>query len=188
MSIDIKKINWKIYFEDANKVDADAFFRGFASWIENSEEVFVDVAEYKHVHDGPITVLIGHLCDYWLDGTFRRRGLLYNQRQNFEGDNRAQIRKSLFALINAAERVSAEEEFGGVGFKADELTFTINDRLIAPNTAETFAEISEQINADINKSGMFELIHNDDPKQRFSITLKAEEDLSVADLKSKLAS
>ena len=181
--MNIKKINWKIYLDNEDKVEPEAWFRGFAHWIEDSPEVFVDAADYEHVQDGPLTVLVGHYCDYWLDHTGRRKGLLYNQRQNFEGDNKAQIQKSLKALLDTAERINNDKEFGEVQFNTAELTFMINDRLIAPNTAETFETVKKQLGEVL---GEVEITHNDNPRERFSVTVKTGGAGSIKELATKL--
>ena len=58
---DLQRINVKLYLEDPTALSAKETFRIFNSWIPTTpDEVLIDVADYSHVPDGPVTLLVGH--------------------------------------------------------------------------------------------------------------------------------
>lgn len=183
--MDIQKINWKAFVQDPSAADPDAFFKVFNTWIPDSPEIFVDVADYQHAHDGPLTALIGHYADYWLDAADRRVGILYNRRLPADGSNAEKLQSSLRDLLRACARLERDPEFGGrLKFRTDELLFMINDRALAPNTPETFAAVRPDLEgvltAVLGKNG-FDLEHPAQPKKRFAvkITLRPSPDLGT---------
>ena len=179
----LQKIHWKIYFKDPSEARPDDFFRVFNTWIPDSPEIFIDVADYQHVHDGPITLLAGHYADLMLDDTDRRRGFLYARKQPMEGNNAAKISESFKAFTKACRRLSDDPLFeGGLSFKTDEILFTINDRALAPNTSATFQGVKPDLETFFSAllgKGNFTLIHQDDPKQRFSVIISAKKELPI---------
>ncbi len=173
--MDIQKINWKIYIENPDKTRPDDFFKVFNSWIPASPEIFIDVADYQHVQDGPLTVLVGHDADYWLDATDRRVGLLYNHRQPMEGSNAQKLQRTFVDALSAARRLEREAELGGrIRFRTDEFLFLINDRGLAPNTGQTYTGLKpdmEEWAAGIFGKNSFSLDHQSQPQKRFSVKI-----------------
>ncbi|MBI4178603.1 hypothetical protein HY522_04145 [bacterium] len=188
--MDIQKINWKVFLEDPAPADPDIFFRVFNTWIPDSPEIFVDVADYRHVHDGPLTALIGHHTDYWLDETDGRRGLLYNRRTRTEGSNKSKLTKSLRDILSACRRLEADPAFGGkLRFSGKELLFLINDRAIAPNTPETYRAVKpdlEEILARAAGGAESALEHLADDRRRFSVKIKFERPQNLGEMISRL--
>jgi len=96
----------------------------------------IDVTDYEHVPDGPGTVLITHEANFSMDATAGRPGLLYQRKQPLPGDFKDRLATTLRHTLLAAARL---ETHPGLKFRTDELTIKIADRLLAPNTSETFA-------------------------------------------------
>ena len=71
------KLQVKLYAEDTT-LDGEAYIPLFHGWIRDSAmpELLIDVADYRHVPDGPGVALIGHESDYFLDFQDGRPGLL----------------------------------------------------------------------------------------------------------------
>lgn len=166
--MNLQKIQWKIYFDAASKPDPAEFFRVFNSWIPNSPEIFVDVADYKHVHDGPAVLLYGHTTDYALDLTDRRPGLLYSRKGEMEGTNGDKLKKTFVELCRSALKLPMQ-------FSTADFKFLVNDRALAPNNTQTF----EAIKGDLDKfcQKIFgpqgtTLKYIADPKQRFTVSIQ----------------
>ena len=85
MAINLQNIQWKLHLDESAVGTPHEWFKAFAPWIPDSPEVFVDVADYAHVEDGPVVFLSGHNVCYSLDSAGRRHGLLYERRQPAEG-------------------------------------------------------------------------------------------------------
>jgi hypothetical protein len=119
----------------------------FHKWIQNKTmpELLIDVADYKHVPEGPGVMLIGHDADYSLDETDGRLGLLYNRKVEVEGDALQQAFTSAHAAVRVLE--STEAFAGRLQFSTTELEVILNDRLLFPNTDETWAAVSPALEA-----------------------------------------
>ncbi len=172
--MDLQKINWKLFVTDPSPASPDIFFRVFNTWIPNSPEVFIDVADYSHVQDGPLTALIGYDEDYWLDAADRRLGLLYNRRTPMDGTNADKLSATLQSVLRAAKRLEDDAAFKGkLKFRTDELLFIVNDRALAPNTRETFEAVRPDIERAVGHlfGNSPKLDHLADPRRRFSVKI-----------------
>ena len=186
----LQKINWKLFFKNQSAVEPDDFFRLFNSWIADSPEIFVDVADYQHVHDGPVTLLVGHYADFAIDDSDRRRGLLYSQKRGGEGSHGDQLKSSLTALLKGALRLTSDSVFGGkLFFHTNELKLVVNDRALAPNTKETYQLLKpelESLAATLFGAGSYTLSLDSNPKQRFSVVIQSPKDPGLSPLLSRL--
>lgn len=190
MPINLQKINWKLYLDDPSSADPEKFFKVFNAWIPASPDIFVDVADYRHVHDGPLTVLIGHHEDYWLDATGRRIGLLYNRRQPMEGTNQEKLTSTLRSVLTAALRLEGAPEFEGkVRCRTDEFLFMINDRALAANTAGTWNEVKPDLDRVLTRAlggNIYTLEHHPEAKQRFTVKVSTDRPLPLQALLKNL--
>lgn len=173
--MDLQKINWKFFFENPQAARPEDFFKVFNTWIPGSPEIFIDVADYKHVHDGPLTVLIGHYTDYSLDATNRRLGFLYNSKRPLEGSQEERLAGSLKEFIKSCNRLTSDPIFKGkLKFNPKELQLMINDRALAPNSQETFKTIEGVLKKVVSKvvgHSDFSLKHLGYPKRRFAVSI-----------------
>lgn len=188
--MNIQKINWKVFIADPSSADPSVFFKVFNTWIPESPEIFVDVADYRHVHDGPLTALIGHDEDYWLDASGRRPGLLYNRRTPMEGTNEEKIKTTLGSTIKACRRIEQDPAFGGkIRFRTNEFLFLINDRGAAPNTKEAYGEVKPEIEKVLGRvldGQSFSLEHLSDPKQRFGAKITLPKEVPIQNLLTRI--
>ena len=61
-SMELQHVNVKLLLANPDAVDLAPLFPIFNSWIQNQapSELLLDIADYRHVPDGPGVVLIGH--------------------------------------------------------------------------------------------------------------------------------
>ena len=77
------KIGIKRMFDVFN-VDLELFIPIFHEWIRNnkiSNHIMIDVADYKHIPDGPGIMLIAHEGNFSIDLENGKAGLLYTRKQ-----------------------------------------------------------------------------------------------------------
>src|SRR5213595_1738284 len=119
----IQHVRVKIFASEA-AIDLGDAIPVFHRWIQDRlcPEMLIDVADYRHVPDGPGVMLIGHEANYSLDNTKGRLGLLYSRKQEGGG---------------------AQENLRQA-FDAGECEFSINDRLLAPNQEETYIALKPE--------------------------------------------
>ena len=188
--MDLQNIQWKIHLDGSQAPNPHEWFKVFATWIPDSPEVFVDVADYSHVQDGPVIFLSGHNVAYTLDATNRRLGLLYERRQPAEGSNAEKLNESLTSTLKHAALLEADAGFADrPKFLAGDIKFIVNNRGIAPNNDATFATLKPELEALLNKvysAGAYTLTREFDSRQRFMVHVKAKAAVSVTEALKKL--
>jgi hypothetical protein len=144
--MDAKRVNVKVFAESGARVAQKELIPVFHGWIQRGvikDELLIDVTDYEHVVNGPGVMLIGHESQYGLDESKGRLGLLYSQRRaRVDGGFEQALRYSLRQALHACSLLQKEEALGGrLKFNAQELLVRINDRLLAPNTPETWKAV-----------------------------------------------
>ena len=187
--MNVQHINFKIFIENPETVNLADYSAVFTSWIQKQafEELLIDVADYLHVHNGPGIMLIGHEADYSLDNRAGRLGLLYNRKAQLDGTTHAKLAQAARAALTAAQIL---EEENGLEFNTSEVQIIINDRLLVPNTAESFEALESDVRVFFNKlysDADFTLAHQSDPRERFTINVQTESRFGVETLLKNLA-
>ena len=173
--MDVQHVNVKIFAQQPVLMDQADAIPVFHRWIQNkvTGELLIDVADYRHVPNGPGIMLIAHEAHYALDSTDGRLGLLYNRRLAAEGSTQAKLQQAYDAALATARRLEEEPEFRGkLKFHPGDIEVIFNDRLITPNTDETFAALEPELNAFFNElwgAGTFELERTGEPRDRLRV-------------------
>lgn len=186
--MNLQHINIKFNLENPEAVNLADYGAVFNSWIQQQrlEELLIDVADYLHVHHGPGIMLIGHEADYSLDNRAGRLGLLYNRKAQLEGTNQAKLAQAVRAALIAAQILEKEN---GLKFNAQEVQVIVNDRLLVPNTAETFNVLEPDLKILLERlyaGANYVLTHNADPRERFTIDVKVGSTFDVDPLLNNL--
>ena len=144
----MQHVNVKIFAQLPAPADLSPALTVFHRWIQEGafEELLIDVADYRHVPAGPGVILVGHEANYSLDNRAHRLGLLYNRKAPAGGGDEENVAQALRAALNACRRLEGEPEFQGrLVFDSGEIEIVVNDRHLAPNTDETFAQLRPAI-------------------------------------------
>ncbi len=110
--------------------------------------LLIDVADYQHVHHGPGILLAAHEGNFYTDEGEGRLGLLYQRKQPIAGANglRERLAAVFGAALQACERLENDPSLAGrLKFRTDEVVFRIHDRLLAPNTPETYRAVEPEL-------------------------------------------
>lgn len=187
--MNIQHVNIKFCLENPETVKLADFAAVFNTWIQRQrlEELLIDVADYLHVHNGPGIMLIGHEADYSLDNRAGRLGLLYNRKEQIEGTTPEKLAQATRAALIAAQILEKEN---GLKFNGSEVQIVVNDRLLVPNTAETFAALQADFRSFFNQlygGAEYSLSHHDDRRERFTVNVKTETTFDVDTLLKNLA-
>jgi hypothetical protein len=179
----LQHVNVKIFVAGDLAVDLERFIEVFHRWTAEQlmAELLIDVADYRHVPHGPGVVLVGHEADYALDNAGGRFGLLYNRKAPLEGTNADRFRQALRSAAHACELLETEfADAGPLQFSRQEFELFINDRAIAPNTAETFAACKADLEAFLQTTlghDDFTIDHQSDPRRRFGVAVTSSQPL-----------
>ena len=187
--MNIQHINIKFYLEDPESVNLADFAAVSNTWIQQQrlEELLIDVADYLHVHNGPGIMLIGHEADYSLDNRAGRLGLLYNRKEQVEGTTEEKLVQATRAGLTVAQILESEN---GLKFNGSEVQVIINDRLLVPNTVETFTTLEPDLRSffdQLYNGEGYSLSHNDDRRERFTVNVKTESKFDVDTLLKNLS-
>ena len=145
---EFQHINCKVFAVEGAHVDWPKLIPVFHRWIREQSlpGLLLDVADYAHVPAGPGMMIIGHDAHYAVDDRQNRLGLLYNRRTALEGSNRDRIAQAYDAALDAARKLESEPEIGDrLRFDESQVEIWVNDRLLAPNTPETFAAFEPEV-------------------------------------------
>jgi len=184
--MELQHINLKFYIENPESLDLEKFHGVFNSWIQRSltDDLLVDIAEYLHVHNGPGIMLIGHNANYSFDNTAGRLGLLYNRKELVDGTNRQKLAQAAHAVLSAMRILEKENR---VHFIGNEVQLIVNDRLVAPNTAETFVALKDDFESffgTLFKGSNVTLVHSSlsEPRARFTIDVRSASAFDIQSL------
>jgi hypothetical protein len=151
----------------------------FHKWVATQAVagvVLIDVAELLHVPDGPGVVAVGVEADFALDHTGGTWGVLSRRKDLRPGTNVERVEQAFAAAAQAA--VWLEEAFpGALKFSRTAFELIVNDRGIAPNNKETYAQAFPEIDAALRSllgHADFTLTRHDrEPRQRFGVTVES---------------
>jgi hypothetical protein len=172
--VDLQHVNIKLYLE-AFPDDLGVLIPVFHEWIRNqsSEELLIDVADYRHVFAGPGVVLIGHEGNYSLDNSDGRPGVRYNRKAVLEGTNQDRFRQATSAALIACQRLESDQALNGrFRFNRRDIGLSVNDRLLAPNTPETYTVLKPELDVFFDRLFGGEghsVEHNPEPRHLFSV-------------------
>jgi hypothetical protein len=166
----------KVFAREPASIDLVDAIPIFHRWIQNHlcPEMLIDVADYRHVPNGPGVMLIGHEANYSLDMTKGRLGLLYNRKQA-GGGAQENLRQAYDAAMSACKRLEQEPAFAGkLKFKM-ECEFSINDRLLAPNQEETYLALKPELDrvfTGLWGRGAYSMERRGEPRELFRVAVK----------------
>src|SRR5262245_15472029 len=174
--MELLKINVKILTEGLNKVPLTDFINIFHGWIQATDGVYQDVADYSHMQAGPGIVLVADDANVSIDETNNRRGLLYRKKSKVSGSNLEKLTKVVRSTLENCYRLEEEPSLRGkLRFSCNQVEILVSDRLLAPNTSDAFEEIRPEIDflaRRLYASTNFMLARKtDDPRHRLNVTL-----------------
>lgn len=192
--MDAFKISVKFYVEDDSALSQHEFVPILHSWIQNKsvpDHMLIDVADYAHVHNGPGTLLVAHEANFYLDRFDGRLGLTYSRKMPGEGVFRDRLRQAFKAALEACARLESDARLAGrISFGLAEATVRLDDRLLAPNTSETFEQVRgdlERLASDLYEGSSVEIEHYPSARALFEVHLQAAEAPGAATLLHRLS-
>ena len=191
--MELQKINVKIFAAEPNQVLLTEFINVFHAWIQASDGVYHDVADYSHMQAGPGIVLVADDANVSIDETDNRRGLLFRQKRKLPGSNLEKLSATVRSALENGRRLEQEPALGGkLKFSGNEVEIVLNDRLVAPNTEEAFEAIRPEMDflaRRLYASTNFTLSHNaKDPRQRLNVTIRTPLSVDTSRLLKNLQS
>jgi hypothetical protein len=144
----VEHVNVKVLAQPGDGFDPAGLIPVFQRWIRESvcPELTIDVADYRHVWNGPGIVLIGHEANYSYDLGDGRPGLLYNRKAPVGGPIRDKLLSAYRSALRACLLLEDDPELDPTPrFDAGRFEVILNDRLLAPNAEETRTALKQEI-------------------------------------------
>ena len=185
----------KFFLDTTRPIDEARFTGVFQRWIQEQllGELLIDVADYRHVFEGPGTVLIGHESDYTIDSRNGRLGLLYTRKRQTTENTATQLRTSLQRVYKAADLLEHEAAFSpALKFNISEIEVRFVDRLNFQNTPQTFDSIKDEVTTVLGEFYGAAALQVEqvqaDPRELFALRVTAGGVSALADLKEAVKS
>ena len=194
--MDSSKLSIKLFAregQDPSAFAADVIVPVFHSWIQSHAlpgHLLIDVADYAHVPDGPGTVLVSHEANLFTDRADGRPGLLYVRKQPLPGTFGQRLRTVIGTTLAAAAKLEEHPSLvGKLKFRTDGFLFRVHDRLLAPNTPETFEQVKpelEAVAAELYPGGNVALDFRPSDAALFAVRVKTATATDLATLLARL--
>jgi hypothetical protein len=146
MSQALQHFGIKLIAGDGFHPEAEQLIPIFHRWIQESAVpgMLVDVTDYSHVPAGPGVILIAHEGFYSVDHRANRTGFLYLQRTALDGTTESNLLHAWRCAQTGAAQL--QKDLGSdATFRDDEVELFVNDRALAPNTAETLDRVGPEL-------------------------------------------
>jgi hypothetical protein len=190
----LQKINVKIFLGKGMDLPLKDFIPIFHRWIQQDklEGLLIDVAEYTHVQDGPGVLLIAHEANYGLDESDGKRGLLYSQKRAEKKSDEDHLKTAFKRILQACAFLEGEAEIQGrLKFAPNHFQVLINDRLTAPNNAQSHEMLEGILKPFLDKlygGAKYILLHEKNQQKRAGFEVKVDAPVLVSDLLTRLGS
>ena len=188
--MELQKIEIKFFAVEREPVPLTAFIDLFHGWIQASDGVYHDVADYSHMHQGPGVILVAPDFYVSVDETGGRRGFLFSQKAPLDGTNQERLSRVFRSAVENCRRLQAEPIVQGkMEFRFDEFEITLNDRLLAPNGDESFQALKSEIDRFVG--GLYggapvALQQESDARRRVRLRIQAMAPVELAGLLSRV--
>ena len=171
----LQRIALKIFLDDESVLEPGDVIPVFHRWIQTHavDGLLIDVADYSHMTTGPCVVLVAHEGHYVLDRAGGRLGLQYARRQPLDGPLPDRLATLGRLLLGAGRLLETDTSLPGpVRFRGNEIECIANDRLLAPNRAETRTAIRPALDrflTTLSAGASWTLTQEADPRARFEL-------------------
>jgi hypothetical protein len=192
--VQIQQLSVKVFaHQDQDELDQGPLIPIFHRWIREKrlgDELLIDVADYRHVPDGPGIMLIGDQSHYGLDSRAGQLGFCYQRKRDPIGDAQPRLNEAFGAILRACQALQDEPSLlGELSFDPGRLEVRVMSRLVAPNTAATYDEFVphlRQLIAHVYGDAAAEIEPIPDPKQPFGVLVRVPGDHAAAALAARL--
>jgi hypothetical protein len=170
--VDLYRLGIKVFAENPTGIRVKDFVPVFHLWIQNqsiSGHQLIDVHDYSHIQNGPGILLVAHEGNFCTDQADGKLGLMYFRKQPQGASLETQLGSALKAIQQGSSLLEQDPAFAGkLRFRTDEVLVVANDRLLAPNDAETFSTLKPSLVKVFGTNAKF--IHaSPNPKERLTV-------------------
>jgi hypothetical protein len=186
-----QQLSVKLFARDPAAVDLAGFIPIFHRWIQESRlagRLLIDVADYRHVPNGPGVVLIAHEAHYALDAEHGPLGLQCARRRDEPGPLEEKLVEA-FRDTLAACRYLEEDPARPISFDTDRVRVAILSRRFAsgPEAWEEARPALEAFAARLHADVPVRIEPGSDARAPFAVDMYAPGAAGLAALLDRLA-
>ena len=180
-ALEAPQISLKIYLAEGSELNLDAIIPVLHGWISDRllDETVIDVADYRHLKNGPALLLAGLDANYYLDNTDGAFGMMYTRKRGGPADFTSRLRDAFQRVLRACELLEAEQSLKpSPQFQVRQIRLQINNRLLAPNDEMTYALIVPEVDevlAELFPDSTMNISYHKNPRELFEVFLVAED-------------
>jgi hypothetical protein len=186
--MELQKLNVKFFVEQPHAVPLADFIDIFHGWIQATDGIYHDVADYSHMQAGPGIVLVANDANVSVDESENRRGLVFSQKSWIGGSNQEKLRAVFRSALENCRKLEEEPALRGIlRFAANEAEVSLNDRSLDTNSKESFEELKgdlEPFAKQLFNGAQVSFERDSDPRRRLNVRIKTA---AVIDLRSALS-
>ena len=181
-----------VKFPAAGSINLTQAIPVFHRWIQDQAlpGLLIDVADYRHVPEGPGVVLVAHDAIYGLDEGGGWLGLLYNRRTEHDVEPAEAAADAFRAVLTACRKLEQEPEFSDtLHFDASACEVVVNDRALAPNDSATRARLLAVLEPLLNRlwgTASYNTMPVGEARDRLGITARCTAPHSVSSVLDRL--
>ncbi len=186
-----QQLSVKLYARDPDGVELTGFIPIFHRWIQESrlpDRLLIDVADYRHVANGPGVVLIGHEAHYSLDREHGPLGLSCARRRDEPAPLADKLVDAFRDALGACRSLEDDPALP-IRFHTDRVRVAILSRRFAPPGPETWAAARPSLEAFAERlfGAGAEIEPSEDPRAPFAVEIRAPAETSLAQLLDRLS-
>jgi hypothetical protein len=148
--MDLDRFCVKFFARPGAELDEAVFTDIFHEWIRHKKlgGTLIDVADYRHVPEGPGIMLITHEINFAMDHADGRLGFLAQRKLGHGRNHQERILELIQAATTFGALLEADPRVAGkLSLEGGMFHFMANDRLLAPNTEASFAILKPDLAA-----------------------------------------
>ncbi len=176
----VQQVEVKLFVEADGELDQEALIPIFHRWIRENrlgDVLLIDVADYRHVPDGPGVMLIGHGVQWKMDADRGELGLAFARKRDEPGPVHDKLTEAFDRLMTAVDALEAEPSLRGqVRLDRRHGLVTVMSRLAAANDAGTYAELAPVVEAVVAERGADGAVSTervgDDPREPLTVRFR----------------
>ena len=150
LDVDLERFCIKFFARPGTNIDEAILIEIFHEWIRlhKLKGTLIDVADYRHVPEGPGVMLISHEINYAMDHGDDQLGIYAQLKLGQEATHRDRIVNLVRSVASFGQLIEHDARMAGqLSFEGGKFHYMPNDRLQAPNTDEAFADLQPDLEA-----------------------------------------
>jgi hypothetical protein len=191
--IEIQQASATLFVTDPALPSLDPLVPIFHRWIQEHRLpglLLIDVADYRHVHQGPGILLVAHQAHYAFGWVGSALGLSFHRKRDAAGPAFEKLREALGRCLEAARFLEDEPGFASkLGFRTDRVRLAVGSRLVASNRPEDRSALEGPVREVLGRvygGSQVDLAFDPDPRAPLSLVAEAHAAPGLAEMAARL--